>query len=401
MKQTLRIAILLTFACAAVAAFSNFAQAQKVDLAFGISTVDAPGASSASGESPAPCRSPAAPIPALAATCSSGTISVSAAKSTGRQHQGNYGGDPTLPFRPIFLDFNAVYAPKLASHTYLELIGGIGALDTRYLLFSNAAMATTPTTASDKHFMGDFGAGTQVLSQGRLLRPSRGANSISSTTTCTSVPRASPATASPSATPSEDTSRKRSKFVILTERSRGGRTCCLPTRQRAGPSALLPLCKFFALPPLRQWPVSPVPHYDRGYEFRLLRRDDLPVFSGADPFRPQENAGDRPPGRALPQRVPARFLRIPLADRVRNQFPRSQQQRQRQLPGSRSCRPSRPRSDRWPIASSIRRPPKSSKLRKPRKPLPKPAAAENAAAVETGLAPSPEPAPAPKVAPDA
>ncbi len=49
MKQTLRTAILLPFACAALAAFSNLAQAQKIDLAFGVSTLDAPGASTASG----------------------------------------------------------------------------------------------------------------------------------------------------------------------------------------------------------------------------------------------------------------------------------------------------------------------------------------------------------------
>ena len=33
-------------------------------------------------------------------------------------------------YRPVFYNFNAVYSPKLASHTYLELVGGIGALDT-------------------------------------------------------------------------------------------------------------------------------------------------------------------------------------------------------------------------------------------------------------------------------
>ena len=41
--KTLRIAILFTFALAALAGASNLAHAQRVDLAFGISTVDAPG----------------------------------------------------------------------------------------------------------------------------------------------------------------------------------------------------------------------------------------------------------------------------------------------------------------------------------------------------------------------
>ena len=42
-------------------------------------------------------------------------------------------------------------------------------------------------------------------------------------------------------------------------------------------------------------------------------------------------------------------------------------------PASRSCRPFRPHSDRWPTASSIRRPPKSTKRLKlplPKMPLP-------------------------------
>ncbi len=46
MKRTLRIAVLLTFACAALASFSNFAQAQKIDLGFGVSGLVAPSANS-------------------------------------------------------------------------------------------------------------------------------------------------------------------------------------------------------------------------------------------------------------------------------------------------------------------------------------------------------------------
>src|SRR5260370_26663191 len=49
LKQTLRRAILLSFTCAALTAFSNFAQAQKLDLAFCVSTVTAPSARAASG----------------------------------------------------------------------------------------------------------------------------------------------------------------------------------------------------------------------------------------------------------------------------------------------------------------------------------------------------------------
>ncbi len=84
-----------------------------------------------------------------------------AAKFTGRQPRANYGGDPTLPFRPIFFDFNAVYSPKLASHAYLELTGGIGAIDNR-IYCQGCGNGYNTNYSSDKHFMGDFGVGVKL-----------------------------------------------------------------------------------------------------------------------------------------------------------------------------------------------------------------------------------------------
>jgi hypothetical protein len=157
LKQTLRIAIFLTFACAAVAAFSNFARAQKIDVAFGVSTVDAPGASAASGNHQ--------PVSLTGGTYPGFSGDVLFFHNLGiggeiywKANQGNYGGSGGQPFRPIFFDFNAVYAPKLASHTYLELLGGIGALDTRFYGVQTCTNICT-NYASDKHFMGDLGAG--------------------------------------------------------------------------------------------------------------------------------------------------------------------------------------------------------------------------------------------------
>ena len=170
MKRTLRIVILSAFACAALAAFSNFAQAQKVDLAFGISTVDAPGASAASGNHQ--------PVSLTGGTYPGFSGDVLFFHNLGiggeiywKANQGNYGGDPTLPFRPIFLDFNAVYAPRLASHTYLELVGGIGALDTR-IYCQQCGNGYNTNYSSDKHFMGDFGAGIKFYPKGGFfVRP--------------------------------------------------------------------------------------------------------------------------------------------------------------------------------------------------------------------------------------
>ncbi len=169
MKQTIRTAVLLSFACVALAAFSNFAQAQKIDFAFGLSTVDAPGASAASGNHQ--------PVSLTGGTYAGFSGDVLFWHNLGiggeiywKANQRNYGGDPTLPFRPIFFDFNAVYSPKLASHTYLELLGGVGALDTRF--YCSTCSNGITNFVSDKHFMADFGGGIKFYPKGGFfIRP--------------------------------------------------------------------------------------------------------------------------------------------------------------------------------------------------------------------------------------
>ncbi len=160
MKQTLRIAMLLAFACAALAVLSNFAQAQKIDLAFGLSTVTAPPLSPGDNNH-APVLLSGGTYPGV-----SGDVLFWHNLGIGGEiywkgNRGKYGGDSTLPFRPLFLDLNAVYAPKLASHTYLELVGGIGALDTR-IYCQGCGNGYNTNYASDKHFMADFGAGLKI-----------------------------------------------------------------------------------------------------------------------------------------------------------------------------------------------------------------------------------------------
>jgi len=169
LKQTLRIAILLTFACAALATFSNLAQAQKLDLAFGVSTVTAPGPST-SGTSTLPSLT-GGTYPGF-----SGDVLFWHHLGIGgevywKANQRNYNGDPTEPFRPLFLDFDAVYSPKLASHAYLELVGGIGAIDNR-IYASGCGNGYNTNYCSDKHFMGDFGAGIKLYPKGGFfVRP--------------------------------------------------------------------------------------------------------------------------------------------------------------------------------------------------------------------------------------
>ena len=166
MKQTLHIAVLLTFACAALAAFSNFAQAQKVDLAFGVSTVEAPAANS-SGPSLTGGTYPGFSGDVLFwhHVGIGGEVYWRATQSD------NYLGSG-FNYRPLFYDFNAVYSPKLASHTYLELVGGIGALSTRFYTGTSCGPYSCTNYQSSNHFDADFGGGIKFYPKGGFfVRP--------------------------------------------------------------------------------------------------------------------------------------------------------------------------------------------------------------------------------------
>jgi len=166
LKQTLHIAVLLTFACAALAAFSNFAQAQKVDLAFGVSTVEAPAANS-SGPSLTGGTYPGFSGDVLFwhHVGIGGEVYWRATQSD------NYLGSG-FNYRPLFYDFNAVYSPKLASHTYLELVGGIGALSTRFYTGTSCGPYSCTNYQSSNHFDADFGGGIKFYPKGGFfVRP--------------------------------------------------------------------------------------------------------------------------------------------------------------------------------------------------------------------------------------
>jgi hypothetical protein len=160
LKQTLRVATFLSFACAAIFALSTVASAQQVDFAFGLGTVDAPGASQASSNySPVSLTGGAYPS-------FSGDVLIHKrigfqAEFAWKASRAIYPG-PEIPYRPLFWDFNAIYAPKLASHTELELLGGIGAESTRFYTGTFCGAFSCSNFQSINHFMGHFGAGIKL-----------------------------------------------------------------------------------------------------------------------------------------------------------------------------------------------------------------------------------------------
>jgi hypothetical protein len=175
LKRTLRTAILLSFACAALAAFSNFAQAQKIDIAFGVSTTLAPGAGSCSGNCQINQSLTGGAYPGVSGDVLFWHNLGVGAEVFWRASQGGgaYADELGLNYRPIFYNFNAVYSPKLASHAYLELVGGVGAMSTHLYECNDCGIAGgSQEVASSSHFDADFGGGLKLyLIKGFFVRP--------------------------------------------------------------------------------------------------------------------------------------------------------------------------------------------------------------------------------------
>jgi hypothetical protein len=168
LKYTWRVAILLMFACVALASLSNLAQAQKVDIAFGVSTVEAPAAND-NGPS----------LKGGTYTGFSGDVLFWHNFGVGgeifwkaSQNCCLYAdGEPPANFRPVYFDFDGIYAPKLARHAYLELSAGIGSISTR-IYCEDCGNGYNTNYSSDTHFMGDVGAGLKIYPKGGFfIRP--------------------------------------------------------------------------------------------------------------------------------------------------------------------------------------------------------------------------------------
>ena len=77
------------------------------------------------------------------------------------------------PARPLFYDFNGIYAPKLGKHAAAELMAGIGWESIRFYQPTFVCSAITCTDfVSSNHFMGHFGGGIRYYIHGNFfIRP--------------------------------------------------------------------------------------------------------------------------------------------------------------------------------------------------------------------------------------
>ncbi len=152
--------------------FPVAAGAQQLDAAFGAGTVTAPSAFDADINH--------SPVSVAGGTYLAFSADYLLKHSFGiggevawRASQGNYAD--LAPFRPIFYDFNGVYAPPLGKHLQADLQAGIGAQSTRFyngFISCNSFTGTCTNYQSSNHFMGHFGAGIRLYLMGNVfIRP--------------------------------------------------------------------------------------------------------------------------------------------------------------------------------------------------------------------------------------
>jgi hypothetical protein len=163
----------LVLIVAGFAIFTLAARAQQVDAAIGLSTLMAPSAASATGNYSTQS------IGGGSFLTLSGDFMLRHHMGVGaeiawRATQNSYAD--IVPFRPIFYNFDGVYAPPLMKKVALDLKAGIGVESSRFYQDStvscNGFTGTCTNYTSSNHFMGHFGGGIKFYPMNHVfIRP--------------------------------------------------------------------------------------------------------------------------------------------------------------------------------------------------------------------------------------
>jgi hypothetical protein len=155
----LRKFALVASACM-VLLFASFAHAQQIDVAGGAGTILSANYNSSS-QAYLPATEKGGTYPNFSADVLfknrigfNGEVAVRAKQGLYNNYQG---------FRPIFYDFNAVFAPRLAEKISAELMGGIGGESVRFYNPSGICYYSTGclTHVSSNHLLVHFGGGVR------------------------------------------------------------------------------------------------------------------------------------------------------------------------------------------------------------------------------------------------
>jgi hypothetical protein len=163
-KLILALALVLPFL------MHSAVHAQEFDAAFGVGSLAAPSASSASGNH-APVSVTGGAYPVFSADLLLKRQFGVSGELAWRSSRNLYAG--FQPYRPLFYDFNGIYAPKLGKHGGAELMAGVGWESLRfYQPFLTCGAITCTDFVSSNHFMGHFGGGLRYYFHGHFfVRP--------------------------------------------------------------------------------------------------------------------------------------------------------------------------------------------------------------------------------------
>jgi hypothetical protein len=144
--------------------------AQQFDVAFGVGTLTAPSASSASGDHN-PVSLTGGAYPVVSADLLLKKRFGVGGELAWRASRNLYAG--FQPYRPLFYDFGGIYVPQLGKHAAAELSAGIGWESLRfYQGFTVCGAISCTDFVSSNHFMGHFGAGLRYYFHGHFfVRP--------------------------------------------------------------------------------------------------------------------------------------------------------------------------------------------------------------------------------------
>lgn len=144
---------------------ASVANAQQIDLGFGVGTISAPSASNAPSLNQPPVSLKGGAYPAF-----SGDVLLFKHYGIGgniawRGSQASPNG--AQPYRPILWDIDGMWVPPLGKYAAAEFSAGIGAESTRFYGTVNCNYFNGCTNyVTSTHFMGQFGAGLKIYPHG-------------------------------------------------------------------------------------------------------------------------------------------------------------------------------------------------------------------------------------------
>ncbi len=151
---------------------ASAASAQQIDVAFAGGTVSSPAASYSGNVSPfTPSLKGGTFVGFNGDVLFVGNLGVQA-EVNWRASQGSYAG--LVPYRPVFYDFNAIYAKRFGKTVGAEALGGIGAESIRFYsgTYNCDIYGNCSNYVSSNHFLVDFGGGVRIYAWHNLfVRP--------------------------------------------------------------------------------------------------------------------------------------------------------------------------------------------------------------------------------------